>query len=61
MLPQKMSKIKGLRLATNAFLEILAWKNWIKISQHVALLLNLGISKELLTGFGGNCPPPPPH
>ena len=43
MLPQKIFKIKGFRLAKNAFPEISAWKNRIKISQHVALLLNLGV------------------
>ena len=58
MLPWKMFNIKGPRLAKNAFTDISAWKNWIKISQHVALLLNLGVLKKLSAGFwgGGNCP-----
>ena len=53
MLPQKIFKIQGPRLAKNAFSEISAWKNWIKLSQHVALLLNLGVSKKLSARFGG--------
>ena len=32
----------------------------MKISQHVALLLNLGVLKELSVGFGGQFPPCPP-
>ena len=52
MLLQKSFKIKGPRLAKNTFPEISAWKNWIKISQHV-LLLNLGVLKTLSAGFGG--------
>ena len=63
MVPRKMFKIKDPRLAKNAFLEISAWKNWIKISQHLALLLNLGVLTKLSAGFGGgggNCPPCPP-
>ena len=56
-----MFKIKGPRSAKNAFPLISAWKNYIKISQHVALLLNLGVLKKLSAGFGrgGNCPLPP--
>ena len=42
MLPRKIFKTKGPRLAKNAFPEISYWKNQIKMSQHVALLLNLG-------------------
>ena len=53
MLPQKIFKIQGPRLAKDAFSEISAWKNWIKVSQHVALLLNLGVSKKLSARFGG--------
>ena len=45
MLPRKIFKIKGPRLAKNAFPEISPWKNQIKMSQHVALLLNLGVLK----------------
>ena len=62
MLPWKSFKIKVPRLAKNAFPEFSAWKNYIKISQHVALLLNLDVSKKWSAGFGGNCPlaPPPP-
>ena len=52
MLPQKIFKIQGPRLAKNAFSEISAWKNWIKVSQHVALLLNLGVSKNCLLDLG---------
>ena len=52
MLPQKIYKIKGPRSAKNAFPEISAWKNWIKLSQHVALLLNLCVLKKLSAGFG---------
>ena len=57
-LPQKIFKIKGPRLATNAFPKILAWRKLIKISQHVALLLNLGVLKKLLAwvGKGANGP-----
>ena len=59
--PQKIFKIQGSRLPKNAFSEISAWKNWIKVSQHVALLLNLGVSKKLSARFrGGRLPPPPP-
>ena len=53
MLPQKIFKMQGPRLAKNAFSEISARKNWIKVSQHVALLLNLGVSKKLSARFGG--------
>ena len=52
MLPRKIFKIKGPRLAKNAFAEISARKNQIKISQHVALLFNLGVLKKLFAGFG---------
>ena len=44
MLPRKIFKIQGPRLAR---------KNWIKMSQHVALLFNLGVLKKLFAGFGG--------
>ena len=57
MLRQKIFKIKGRGLAKNAFPEISAWKNWIKISQHVALLLSLGVFKKLSGGFGGELSP----
>ena len=62
MLPWKILKIKGPRLAKNEFHEISAWKNWMKMSQHAALLLNLGLLKKLSAGFGGGgqLPPPPP-
>ena len=60
MLPQKSFKIEDPRKAKNAFPEISAWKNQIKISQHVALLLNLGVLEKLSAGCGGNCPPCPP-
>ena len=54
MLPQKIFKIQGPRLAKNAFSDISTWKNWIKVSQHVALLLNLGVSKKnCLLDLGG--------
>ena len=53
MLPRKISKIKGPRLAKHAFPEISAWKNWIKISHHVALRSNLGILKNCLLALGG--------
>ena len=57
--PWKILKIKGPRLAKNAFPEISAWKFWIKISQHVALLLNLGAFKNCLLAWGGISPFPP--
>ena len=54
MLPWKIFKIKGPRLAKNAFPEISSRKNWIKMSQHVALLFNLGVLKtDLFAGIGG--------
>ena len=53
MLPWKIFKVKCLRFAKNAFPKILAWKNWIKISQHITLLLNLGVLKNCLLAFGG--------
>ena len=64
MLPRKIFKIKGPRLAENAFPEISARKNQIKMSQHVALLFNLGVLKKLFADFGGGgattpLPPPP--
>ena len=52
MLPRKIYK-KGPRLAKDTFPEISAWKNLIKICQHVALLLNLGVLQKLSAGFGG--------
>ena len=42
MLSRNIFKIKGPRLAKNAFPQISARKNLIKMSQHVALLFNLG-------------------
>ena len=63
MLSRKILKIQSPRLAKNAFLEISAWKNQMKMSQHVALLLNLGLLKNLSVGFGGGgqlTPLPPP-
>ena len=64
MLPQKIFKIQGPRLAKNAFSEISAWKNWIKVSQHVAFALKFGRFKKIVCsiwgiggGGGGNCPP----
>ena len=63
MLLRKIFKIKGPRLAKNAFPEISAWKNWLKISQHLAFILILGVLKKLFAGFGEqlpNLPPPPP-
>ena len=61
MLPQKIFKIKGPRLAKNAFPEISPWKNQIKMSQqHVALLLNLSVLKNCLLALGGQFPPLPP-
>ena len=59
MLPRKTFKIKGPRLAKNAFPEISAWKHQIIISQHVVLLLNLGALKRLSAGFGGGGQLPP--
>ena len=53
MLALKTFKIKGPRLAKNAFPEISAR---IKMSQHVALLFNLGVLKNCLLALGGNCP-----
>ena len=60
MLPRKIFKIKGPRFAKNAFPEISARKNWIKISRHVASLFNLGILKNFAGLGGGNCPLCPP-
>ena len=60
MLPWKIFKIKGPRLAKNDFsLEKLDKK----ISQHVALLLNLGVLKNvcwLRGGGGASAPLAPP-
>ena len=53
MLPRKIFKIKSPRLTKNAFPEISAWKNQIKISQQMALLLHLGVLETLSAGFGG--------
>ena len=52
MLPQKIFKMQSPRLAKNAFSEISAWKNWIKVSQHVALLLNWAFQKNCLLELG---------
>ena len=63
MVPQKSFKIQGPRLAKNAFPEISAWKNEIKVSQHVvALLLNLGVLKKNFRSLweGGQLPTLPP-
>ena len=57
MLPWKIFKIKGPRLAKNAFTEISARKIYIKICQQVALLLNLGVLKILSAGFWGAIAP----
>ena len=46
-------------MAKNAFPEISAWKNQIKISQHVALPLNLGVLKNCLLALGGGGQLPP--
>ena len=60
MFSRKMFKIKGPKLVKNAFPEISAFKNYIKICQHVALLLNLGFSKNCLLALGGGQFPLPP-
>ena len=53
MLPRKIFKMKGQTLAKNVFLEISARKNLMKMSQHVTLLLNLGLLKNCLLALGG--------
>ena len=62
MLPKKIFKIKGPRLAKNTLPEISVWKKLDKNkSAHIALLLNLGAFKKLSAGFEGeaiaSCPP----
>ena len=55
MLPQKIFKIQGPRLAKKVKCISLGF-NLIKVSQPIALLLNLGILKNCLLDF----PPWPP-
>ena len=61
MLPRKIFKIKAPRLAKNAIgTQDFSLEKLDKMSQHVALLLNLGVLKKFFAGFGGQLPPFPP-
>ena len=60
MLPRKSFKIKGPRLAKNAFHEISAWKNWKKNESARSLALKFGHFKKIVCWLWGAIATLPP-